>query len=140
MESQKNIHIFISSSLYPFIPCFFSLLQSKSHLPFCLTSMLGITIFCWFMGSSLFHSFPLTFLHCFNPITLERGEKKEREQKTSPNKVRGLNEMISFVYFLLIKSVQFLKASLISLFVSLFCVKNLSSYHIAQSFTVLGDK
>jgi hypothetical protein len=57
------------------------------------------------MGSSIFHSFALTFLYCFNPITLEREEKKEREKKTSPNKVRVLNGIIWFVYFLLIKSV-----------------------------------
>ena len=141
MESQKKIHPLSSSSLYPFITCFFfSLLHLKSHFPFCITSMMGITIICQFMDSSISHSFPLTFLYCFNPITLEREEKKEREKKTSPNKVRGLNGMIWFVYFLLMKGVQFLKESFDCLFVSLFCGKSLIFYHIAQSFTVLGAK
>jgi hypothetical protein len=44
-------------------------------------------------------------LALFQPHNTRKRGGEEREKKTSPNKARGLNGRIWFVYFLLIKGV-----------------------------------
>jgi hypothetical protein len=40
-----------------------------------------IAVFVYFEGSSFFHSSPPFFFYSFNPLTPDKREKKDREEK-----------------------------------------------------------